>query len=896
MSDDTCNPDYETAQWAYYRFKPSVEANIVFIVLFGITTLLHIFQIWRTKTWYLSALVVGGCAEFIGYIGRLMGAMQDVGCWTLGPYVMQNLLILIAPAFMAASIYMILGRIIQLTEGEQYALIRQRWLTKTFVLGDVTSLLLQASGGGMMAINHDIGKIGEKIIVIGLFVQLVFFGCFIAVAAVFHRRMAARPTARGSDPARVPGGRVHSGQRGRADAPRGVRLRLRRAADAGGAGLDELVPPRRDWAAAKGRRAHQEWPGAGHGAAAEAVRDDGELVFGAGGYGVAGAECNVTVSAIVDSVIDDFLFPPPVSDNQRLTLQHSLPPSLNTRAEAKPIDHRTAMADQDLSVLSVLSVVAASLTWTRVLGYGALFLVASFVFDTATQPRYPRAIPWMGKGGGGLLAKVRNSVSYFGQHRAWIQEGYNRYGKQDVAFVAPASISRPDDVVLPRSQIGWMMDQPDGVLSADRAHSSILHSRYNFLGDDLDRDSFATRAVHKYLARHLGGLIAGVEAEVDAAVDDVLGLDADAWRSVNLWDMWLAVVPRVTNRLLVGEPACREPRFLAACVRFVDDVIRNSFLLTMFPAVLHPLVGRLLAIPNWLHWRAASRFVLPTIADRLRDMARKDAGDPDYAAWAPPEDFLTWDIRLARLERNAFELDPAVVSKRMLPIQFAAIHTTALTGQSWMLDLLTTSPADAVLDVLRAELVANKPASGPWTKAHLAGLVRLDSSIRESQRLSNFAATLVERQVVAPAGLRNPTLGWTLPFGAFVTVNLEGTHHDEDLYPGARGYDPWRYSRVREAWESKTDEERAEAPEDGATARGLGMVTTSPHHLAFGHGRHACPGRFFVAHELKLIMAAILLKYDIKMIPQRPQPQWFGATIIPPLDACVEIRRKPGTV
>ncbi|KAG3181593.1 hypothetical protein PC129_g25391, partial [Phytophthora cactorum] len=127
--------------------------------------------------------------------------MQDVGCWTLGPYIMQNLLILIAPAFMAASIYMILGRIIQLTEGEQYALIRQRWLTKTFVLGDVTSLLLQASGGGMMAINHDIGKIGEKIIVIGLFVQLVFFGCFIAVAAVFHRRMAARPTARGSDPA-----------------------------------------------------------------------------------------------------------------------------------------------------------------------------------------------------------------------------------------------------------------------------------------------------------------------------------------------------------------------------------------------------------------------------------------------------------------------------------------------------------------------------------------------------------------------------------------------------------------------------------------------------------------------------------------------------------------------
>ena len=81
------------------------------------------------------------------------------------------------------------------------------------------------------------------------------------------------------------------------------------------------------------------------------------------------------------------------------------------------------MAEQDLSVLSA---VLASLTWTRVLGYGALFLVASFVFDTATQPRYPQGIPWMGNGGGGWLAKVRNSLAYFGQHRTWIQEGYHK--------------------------------------------------------------------------------------------------------------------------------------------------------------------------------------------------------------------------------------------------------------------------------------------------------------------------------------------------------------------------------------------------------------------------------------------------------------------------------------
>jgi hypothetical protein len=51
--------------------------------------------------------------------------------------VAQNVLILIAPAFMAASIYMILGRIILLTDGDSHSLIRRRWITKIFVAGDV---------------------------------------------------------------------------------------------------------------------------------------------------------------------------------------------------------------------------------------------------------------------------------------------------------------------------------------------------------------------------------------------------------------------------------------------------------------------------------------------------------------------------------------------------------------------------------------------------------------------------------------------------------------------------------------------------------------------------------------------------------------------------------------
>ena len=44
----------------------------------------------------------------------------------------------------------------------------------------------------------------------------------------------------------------------------------------------------------------------------------------------------------------------------------------------------------------------------------------------------------------------------------------------------------------------------------------------------------------------------------------------------------------------------------------------------------------------------------------------------------------------------------------------------------------------------------------------------------------------------------------------------------------------------------------------------LGMVTPTLDYLSFGHGRHACPGRFFAVNELKIAMAHLLLTYDIK--------------------------------
>lgn len=128
--------------------------------------------------------------ETIGYIGRALGHNNT---FALGQFVMQSLLLLISPALFAASIYMILGRLILRTEATHLAPISPRWLTKIFVVGDVLSFSIQGGGGGLMA-NAPTFLSGEHMVVAGLLVQIVFFGVFVSAGVVFHRRIQKNPT------------------------------------------------------------------------------------------------------------------------------------------------------------------------------------------------------------------------------------------------------------------------------------------------------------------------------------------------------------------------------------------------------------------------------------------------------------------------------------------------------------------------------------------------------------------------------------------------------------------------------------------------------------------------------------------------------------------------------
>ncbi|KAG5287257.1 7-aminocholesterol resistance protein RTA1 [Histoplasma ohiense] len=178
----------------FYKYVPSKPAAIIFIVLFLSTTSLHTFQLVKKRVWFFIPVVLGGIFEIVGYIARIVSSTQ-APLFKDTPYIIQSIFLLLAPALFAASIYMELGRIIAILQGEKLSIIRRTWMTKIFVSGDILSFVVQGAGGGIMSSGAKSNlSLGQKVIIVGLCIQLTCFGLFVIVSAIFHRRMAARPT------------------------------------------------------------------------------------------------------------------------------------------------------------------------------------------------------------------------------------------------------------------------------------------------------------------------------------------------------------------------------------------------------------------------------------------------------------------------------------------------------------------------------------------------------------------------------------------------------------------------------------------------------------------------------------------------------------------------------
>jgi hypothetical protein len=136
--------------------------------------------------------------------------------------------------------------------------------------------------------------------------------------------------------------------------------------------------------------------------------------------------------------------------------------------------------------------------------------------------------------------------------------------------------------------------------------------------------------------------------------------------SLPLFFSTIDLITSATARVFVGPDLCRNEEWLATATGYTMDVGKASEELFTYPAILRPIVVRFLKSHRQCRARfgVARRLLLPAFEERALSKSVEH------------QDMLKWLLDSAR-GRDA---EPDRLVKRMLFLNMAAIHTTAITA------------------------------------------------------------------------------------------------------------------------------------------------------------------------------------------------------------------------
>ncbi|KAG7405659.1 hypothetical protein ACKAV7_013555 [Fusarium commune] len=171
---------FEDGKVLYYPYTPSTAAGYVFMACFAIVTCVHIVRVVQTRRRFFIPMILGGVCEIFGYYGRAWAGQLPN---SPRPFMLQLMLILVAPVFVCATIYVTLGRLKHRILGRPN---RKCSITVLFILTDILAFCSQI-GGGLVQVtgNLDLMKIGDHVILGGLVFQLVVLAIYLGLVHKF---------------------------------------------------------------------------------------------------------------------------------------------------------------------------------------------------------------------------------------------------------------------------------------------------------------------------------------------------------------------------------------------------------------------------------------------------------------------------------------------------------------------------------------------------------------------------------------------------------------------------------------------------------------------------------------------------------------------------------------
>ncbi|KAF2719878.1 cytochrome P450 [Polychaeton citri CBS 116435] len=357
----------------------------------------------------------------------------------------------------------------------------------------------------------------------------------------------------------------------------------------------------------------------------------------------------------------------------------------------------------------------------------------------------------------------------------------------------------------------------------------------------LQDETFIQEVVRVKLTQSLGLITDDLVEECDASLHEILG-DNKQWQTKDIKEDVLDVVARLSSRVFLGKELCRNQEWLRISKNYTVDSFMAANYLRLCPDIIRPIVYWLIPTCTRIRQevRDANRLIYPEV-ERRRKNAEKalEAGEkPAKAA-----DAIGWMVEVSR----GREVDYVA---GQLALSLAAIHTTSETLTK---TLITLCEEPKIAENLREEILQVLRTEG-WSKVSLYKMKLLDSFLKESQRLDGLSFTSMNRKVKQPITLSDGTV---LPNESRIMISDDKVN-DPETFPNPKKFDATRFLHLRQ---QPGEENRHQ------------YVTTTSDHMGFGHGSHACPGRFFASNEIKIALCFLLLRYDFKFLEGEGRPK-----------------------
>ncbi|KAJ7113179.1 cytochrome P450 [Mycena epipterygia] len=500
--------------------------------------------------------------------------------------------------------------------------------------------------------------------------------------------------------------------------------------------------------------------------------------------------------------------------------------------------------------------------------YGSTAAVAILCLRSVRE-KNSSVIPVVGSDG--LISSYVAALRFLIYSADIIEKGYHQFPAS--VFRVPL-LYRFHYVANGSQRIKEVASAPDSVLSFSEGASDArqtLQTMYT-MGPEIMGNPYHVPVIRATLTQNLTRCFPVVHEEIVHSFGEVLALKDKEWKSIHVLPNIQQIVARTSNRVFVGLPLCRDKKFIDLNIGFAVSVFTRGQIIALVPPFLRPYLGPFISSKN-SSLRRGLKFLRPLINERLENERLYGSDYPDK-----PNDLLSWMLEVAEGKERTV---PAL-AMRILAANMAAIHTSSVALTAALYDL-TTHPEHILPLREEAERVV---AEEGWTKAALGNMHKLDSFIRESQRLGSAPPLAMARKVVSKEGFTFSD-GVHIPYGSFLSVSANVVHWDPENYERADVFDGFRFSNLREEHVKTQDE-------TGDTIFNRHLISTSRDHVVWGHGRHACPGRFFAATELKSMLAHILINYDVKAETEgvRPVDELFGMIRMPNSQGRIWIRKR----